>query len=238
MNKEDNIRFSEANVDYSKVKNLIFDLDNTIILDTEEDSEYYREVLINAGFTDDYFYGIYQAIDEYDKILTEEEPYYDENKLLEFINEYLGQEFNLDVIKGIKEVAGREWTKRVIIPEEVLEYLSSKHNLYVYTNYFQDVQEERIKNIGYMKYFKKIFGADKYGCKQFKKCFESVLKEINAKTEECVMIGDDKSRDIIAANNVNMKSILYDYNGRRDKKEIMAKDYTVIKDMKELKKIL
>ncbi|MBQ7410363.1 MAG: HAD family hydrolase [Clostridia bacterium] len=231
-----NIRLSD--IDYSKVKNLIFDLDNTIILDTEEDSEYYREALINAGFTDDYFYGIYQAIDEYDKIITEDEPYYDENKLLEFINEYLEQEFNLEVIKEIKAVAGREWTKRVIIPEEVLEYLSSKYNLYVYTNYFQDVQEERIKNIGYSKYFKKVFGADKYGCKQFKKCFEGVLKEINAKPEECLMIGDDKSRDILGANNLNMKSILYDYNNKRDKKEIVAKDYTVIKNMNELKKIL
>ena len=237
-NIEDRIRLSDFYTDYSKVKNIILDLDNTIILDTEEDSEFYREALINAGFADDYFYGIYQAIDEYDKILTEDEPYYDENKLLEFINEYLGQEFNLDVIKNLKEVAGREWTKRVIIPEDVMEYLSSKYNLYVYTNYFQDVQEARIENIGYSKYFKKIFGADKYGCKQFKKCFEKVLSEINAKAEECIMIGDDKSRDIVAANNVKMKSLLYDYNNKRDKKEIKADNYCVIKNMNELKKIL
>ena len=237
-NIEKNIRLSDFDIDSSKVKNIIFDLDNTIILDTEEDSEYYREALINAGFTDDYFYGIYQAIDEYDKILTEDNPYYDESKLLEFINEYLGQEFNMDVIRGLKEVAGREWTKRVIVPEDVMEYLSSKYNLYVYTNYFQDVQEERINNIGYSKYFKKIFGADKYGCKQFKKCFEKVLKEINSKPEECIMIGDDKSRDIVAANNMKMKSLLYDYNNKRDKKEIKAKDYFVIKNMNELKSLL
>ncbi len=237
-NIEKKIRLSDFDIDSSKVKNIIFDLDNTIILDTEEDSEYYREALINAGFTDDYFYGIYQAIDEYDKILTEDNPYYDESKLLEFINEYLGQEFNMDVIRGLKEVAGREWTKRVIVPEDVMEYLSSKYNLYVYTNYFQDVQEERINNIGYSKYFKKIFGADKYGCKQFKKCFEKVLAEINSKPEECIMIGDDKSRDIVAANNMKMKSLLYDYNNKRDKKEIKAKDYFVIKNMNELKSLL
>ena len=39
----------------------------------------------------------------------------------------------MDVIRGLKEVAGREWTKRVIVPEDVMEYLSSKYNLYVYT---------------------------------------------------------------------------------------------------------
>lgn len=234
----DNIRFSNMENDYSKIKNIIFDLDNTIIFDTEEDSEYYREALINAGFSDDYFYGIYQVIDDYDKSITEDNPYYNEQEMLDFINYSLDQNFSMEVIDGIKEVAGREWTKRTLISNEILEYLFSKYNLYIYTNYFQEVQAERIKNIGYSKYFKGIFGADKYGCKQFKKCFERVLKEINAKPEECVMIGDDKSRDIIAANNVNMKSILFDYNGGRDKKEITAKNYIIIKDMKELEKIL
>lgn len=222
----------------NKIKNLIFDLDNTIILDMEDDAEYYKEALTNAGFSDKDYYEVYQAIDEYDKLITEEEPYYDENKMLEFINKYLKKEFNLNFIKELNKVVGREWTKRVIIPEKVLEYLSSKYNLYVYTNYFQEAQIERIKNIGYIKYFKKVFGADKYGCKQFKKCFESVLKEINANPEECIMIGDNKSRDILGANNLNMKSILYDYNNRRDVKEIIAKDYIVIKDMDELKDLL
>lgn len=222
----------------SKIKNLIFDLDNTIILDMEEDSEYYKEALTNTGFEDKDYYEVYQAIDEYDKFISEEEPYYDEKKMLEFINKYLKKEFNLNFIKELNRVVGREWTKRVIIPEEILKYLSSKYNLYVYTNYFQEAQIERIKNIGYIKYFEKVFGADKYGCKQFKKCFESVLKEINAKPEECIMIGDNKSRDIIGANNLNMKSILYDYNNRRDVKEIIAKDYIVIKDMNELKHLL
>ena len=51
------------------------------------------------------------------------------------------------------------------------------------------------------------------------------------------MIGDDKSRDIVGANNVNMKSILFDYNGRRDKKEIDADNYFIIRNMNELKKL-
>ena len=67
---------------------------------------------------------------------------------------------------------------------------------------------------------------------------ECVLKEINAKSDECIMIGDDKSRDIIAANNMHMKSILFDYNGKRDKSEINAQNYIVITDMNELKNIL
>ena len=234
----DMVRFKKVEKEYNGIKNIIFDLDNTIILDTEEDSECYRNVLINAGYPDDYFYGIYQGIDEYDKTITEENPYYNEKDMLEFLNEYLEQEFSIEVIEGLKESVGKEWTKRVLISKKTLEYLASKYNLYIYTNYYQEAQVERIKNIGYEKYFKKIFGADKYGVKQFKSCFENVLKEIGTEPNECIMIGDDKSRDIVAANNVNMKSILFDYNGRRDKKDVNVKNYFIIKDMKELEKIL
>ena len=52
------------------------------------------------------------------------------------------------------------------------------------------------------------------------------------------MIGDTKAIDIAAADNVGMKSILYDYNGKRDKKEIIANNYTVIKNMEELIKTI
>lgn len=234
----DNIRLNNIKEDYSGVKNIILDLDNTIIFDTEEDSETYRNVLIDAGYSDDYFYGIYQAIDYYDKSITENNPYYNEKDMLEFINESLEQDFSMELIDGIKDVVGKEWIKRVLISEDTLKYLASKYNLYIYTNYFQEVQTERIKNIGYLDYFKKVFGADKYGCKQYKKCFEKVLEEINAKPEECLMVGDDKSRDIMAANNVNMKSVLFDYNGRRDKREIEATNYIIIKNMDELERIL
>lgn len=224
--------------DYSKIKNIIFDLDNTIILDKEEDAKYYKDVLIKLGYNHEGFQKIYQLVDAYDKTINEENPYYDSQKMLEFINENLQYNLQINAIEEIKNVVGKYWTKRVLISKEVLEYLYSKYNLYIYTNYYQDTQMQRIKNIGYEKYFKNIFGADKYGCKQFKKCFECVLEKINANSESCIMIGDDKSRDIIAANNMNMKSILFDYNGKRDKKEIDANNYIVITDMNELKNIL
>ena len=83
-----------------------------------------------------------------------------------------------------------------------------------------------------------IFGADKVGCKQFKKSFERVLNQIGTTPDECMMIGDSKHTDILAANQIGMKSILFDYDGKRDKKEIVLKDYIVIKNMSELLDIL
>ena len=44
--------------------------------------------------------------------------------------------------------------------------------------------------------------------------------------------------DILAANNIGMQSILFDYDGKRDNKAIELKDYIVIKNMNDLDKIL
>lgn len=224
--------------EYKNIKNIIFDLDNTIIFDTEADAESYKKVLKDNGYDENDYMKIYDSVDRYDKIINEENCYYNKLELLKFINKDLDKNYSEKFIDEIIGSVGKDWIKKILLSKQTVEYLFSKYNLYIFTNYFQDAQAERIKNIGYSKYFKKVFGADRYGCKQFKKCFENVLKEINAKPEECLMIGDDKSRDIVGANNVNMKSILHDYNGKRDKKEIEAKDYILIKDMKELEEIL
>ena len=52
------------------------------------------------------------------------------------------------------------------------------------------------------------------------------------------MIGDSKLTDIACANSVGMKAILYDYNGRRDFKDVQLNNYTVIKKMEELLNLL
>lgn len=226
------------NYDYSKIKNIFFDLDNTLILDENSDSEDYKEVLANLGYDEDKYYGIYMAIDEYDKFLTEENSFYNEKEMLEFINEYLSENYSIELIEGVKTAMEKNWIKRPLIKEKTLEELSKKYNLYVYTNYFGNSQAKRLENMGYKKYFKKVFGADEYGAKPYKKNFQKILNEINAKPEECIMVGDTKKLDILAANNIGMKSILFDFNGKRDDSEIELQDYIVIKDMEDLKKIV
>ncbi len=220
------------------IKNIIFDLDNTIIYDTEADAESYKRVLKNNGYDENDYMAIYDAVDRYDEIIDANNCYYDKMDMLNYINQNLNKNYSEKFIDEIIDSVGSEWIKTVLVSKETIEYLFSKYNLYVFTNYYQDAQKQRIENIGYSKYFKKVFGADKYGCKQYKESFERVLSEIGAKPEECIMIGDDKTRDIVAANNMNMKSILYDYNGKRDKKDVDVKDYIIIKDMKELENIL
>ena len=52
------------------------------------------------------------------------------------------------------------------------------------------------------------------------------------------MIGDDKAKDIMSANKVGMKSILYDYTGKKNEKECNVKDYIVVRNFDEVLEIL
>lgn len=220
------------------IKNLIFDLDDTIIKDEKEDSIYYKEALRNCGYNEDKYYDIYMAIDEYDKEITEENMYYNKEKMLNTINRILNTSYEIKLIDEILKVAGKYWIERIIIKEETIKKLAEEYKLYVYTNYFTEAQTKRLENIGYLKYFKKVFGADKYGSKPFKKSLENILDELDTKPEECIMIGDDKSRDILVANKVGMKSILYDYTGKKNLKQVDVKDYIVINNFEDIFKIL
>lgn len=220
------------------IKNIIFDLDNTIIEDKEDYILYYKEALRNCGYDENNYSNIYNALDDYEYYFDENNRFYLKETAIEFINKKLKTKYDIKLIDELNKVIGKYWTKYILLQEETVKYLSSKYKLYVFTNWFESAQEERIKNIGYLKYFTKIFGADKVGAKPFKTSFDTVLKLISASPEECIMVGDSKRSDILGANNAGISAILYDYDGNRDKKETCATDYTVIKDLKELEKIL
>lgn len=224
--------------DYSKIKYLIFDLDNTIILDEEEDINTYKEALESLKYNPKDYYKIYDAIDEYEVSVTEEELFFTKNGLLEFLNKNLNRNYSLELINKLCDIIGKYWIRKILLDEETVQYLSSKYKLYIYTNFFGDVQYERIKNIGYDKYFEKVFGPDKYGLKPYKKSINMVLNEIGCTADECIMIGDSKDKEILSASNVGMKAILFDYNGKRDKKDIKIDNYIVIKELQELQDIL
>lgn len=220
------------------MKNLIFDLDNTIILDKEEDIEDYKEALVTLGYSPDDYYKIYEAIDETEELLSEDDIYFVPEKALNYINEKLDKNYTMELIDALSDIVGKNWIKRILLDEEIVKYLAEKYNLYVYTNFFKKAQLQRLQTIGYDKYFKGVFGADEVGAKPFKKGIENVLQLIGAKPEDCMMIGDSKNKEILSAYKVGMKAILYDYDGNRDKKEIQLDNYIIIKNFKELLDIL
>lgn len=226
------------NQNYSKIKYLIFDLDNTIILNEEEDIKTYKDVLKKLNYNVEDYLKIYDTVDEYEASVSEEELYFTKQGLLEFLNKNLNRNYSIELIDELCDVVGKKWIRKILLDRKTAEYLASKYKLYIYTNFFGDAQSERIENIGYDKYFKKVFGPEIYGLKPYRKSIENVLNEIGADPDECLMIGDSKNKEILSASIVGMKAILYDYDGKRDKKDINLDNYIIVKDLKELMKIL
>lgn len=220
------------------IKNIIFDVDNTIIKYDEKNSLCYKEVLRNLGYEEENYWKVFQVIDEYEQILTEENNKYNKEDMLAFMNHQLHTDYPIELIEGINEVIGKEWIQPVMLPEETLQYLSQKYDCFAFSNWFEESQKERLKNIGYLPYFKQVLGADNYGSKPYASAYQNVLKEIQAKPEECIMIGDSKKSDVWGANQVGIKAILFDYDGKREDKTIQAKDYRKISNLKELEEIL
>ena len=220
------------------IKNIIFDLDNTIIEDTDDYVLHYKEALRNCGYSEDNYLNVYNALDDYEQTLSEENIFYSRESVIEFLNKKLNENYDIKLVDELNKVIGKYWTKSLFLPEDTLKYLASKYKLYVFTNWFEVAQTERLKTVGYLKYFTKVFGSDTVGAKPFIPSFNNVLQNINALPSECIMIGDTKRCDILGANNSSISAILFDYNGKRDKKDIFAPDYKVITDLRELEKIL
>ena len=220
------------------IKNIFLDLDNTIIKDEDEDAEYYKIALEKLGYNPEDYYRVYEAIDLYEADLTEDNSCYNKEDCLEYINKYLNKNYSIELIDLLSEIVGIYWTKRIMIPEEVIKKLSERYNLYVFTNFFAESQLLRLKTIRYDKYFKKVFGADEYGLKRFEKSFHNVLGEINAKPEECLFIGDSLEGDVIMPKKIGMEAILFDYDGKRNKKELLKEDenynYKVMTDFNQI----
>ena len=235
------------------VKKLFIDLDNTIIKNKPADIECYKKVLKEFGFDEGDYQRLYNTIDEYEHSLTEDNPYYNLKEMVDFINNALGKSYPYALAERLGEVVEVEWAKKenILIPEEIMEYLYAKYDLYVYTNFFQDIQTKRIENMGYRKYFKGIFGADIYGVKPFRSCFNRALKEIynnnelneieyKKELEEIVYIGDYIKSDIYFAKNIGIKSVLFDEYGSKDvfRGKIDEYEYYIIHKWDEITKIL
>lgn len=212
------------------IKKVIFDLDNTLMMFDKKYIESYSWALEKSGYSSAYedSYGIFESIGRYEQVGT----IYDKGLLLDFINKDLNQNYSISVIDGIIEAIGSKWTNSVskeLI--DLLDYLSSKYELYVLTNFFTECQEQRLKNVGIHSYFKEIVGADKVPMKPSPEAFLYFVHD--NKANECVMIGDSIDYDIKGALNVGMQAILFDY-----KNEYSDLDYQRVINYEGIKNIL
>lgn len=118
---------------------------------------------------------------------------------------------------------------------EILKYLEKSYPLYILTNGFRETQLNKLRNCNLDQYFRKVFTSETIGYnKPHPKIFHWAVSSLNARKEECIMIGDDQAVDIKGANAYGMDTVFFN----PDNKETIEPSTYMIKDLIELNEIL
>ncbi|MGC9343009.1 MAG: YjjG family noncanonical pyrimidine nucleotidase, partial [Bacteroidales bacterium] len=136
-----------------------------------------------------------------------------------------------------EEYLSQSVLKTILFPNtlEILDYLKPKYNLYILTNGFRETQFKKLGNCGLDVYFDEVFTSETIGYnKPHQKIFEWAITAVNAKKDECIMIGDDQKVDIAGAKQFGMDTFFF--NPLKEG-SVVESTYT-IHDLSELENIL
>lgn len=199
-----------------KYKNIIFDLDNTILDFSYAEKLAFKNVVesYNLNYEDDLL-EVYRSINEplWRSLERGEIKPKDvfENRFSLFFKEY-GIEVNgLEAEYNFRDNLALN-NKTIPHAQEVLNELKKEnHNLYIATNGFSKTQRERLKKANLFSLFNDIFISEEIGYeKPNVNFFNKVFNGINEKDKSnLIMIGDNETSDIKGANNFKIDSILF-----------------------------
>ena len=146
------------------IKRIIFDLDETLIPWKEEYSDGLQDVIDK--------YHLNCTKNEIDSILSEQEKLHEKISNT-YIIEDIKRELNIDVEEDfIYDIRKSQYHLSEYDPvlEETIKYLSNKYDLIVLTNWFADVQKNRLENAHIFKYFSNFLFIN------FNKLFKSIIQ--------------------------------------------------------------
>lgn len=206
------------------IKKIIFDLDNTLIMWKDEYLNALKETLKKYNINEEPNY-VNDFIDNYEDYYDK----YDKQNMLEHISNNIKEKLSMDFMNDFLEKIGymSEPDEEVI---DTLEYLSKKYELVVLTNWFKEPQTNRLKNAKIDKYFKRVFGGEDY-IKPQKEAFLTAAGE--TPVEECIMIGDSYTLDVMGAYNTGIEPIFMNPKHKENKNK-----FKEIEKLSELKNIL
>jgi len=207
------------------IKRVIFDIDCTLIKPNYENEGSFFQKYVSKN--NDYFiHHMYEILTEYEQNNFR----YEIDSLLEHLNKYSGgvlldEKFYDDWLAFIMDIEEQD----VSIVHDVLSYLTTKYELVALSNGFRVTQTENLRKLDLLKYFVEIYGGE--DC--IKPRIESYYMAIGShRPDECVMIGDSLSSDVIGAINAGLHAIHYT-NGKD-----VEHNYPKVKCLSELKDLL
>jgi putative hydrolase of the HAD superfamily len=128
--------------------------------------------------------------------------------------------------------------------DEVLRELKQRYRLGIITNTMTSREQHvraALRRIGLEQYFDVILTSVDVGCdKPDKKIFLEALRLLKVQPEEAVMVGNRISTDILGANKMGMKTVLFRWNQRypEEARSPAEQPAHTIASLKELPKVL
>ena len=206
------------------IKKIIWDLDETLLsADFRREDDFFKEQILDEK-VEGFIKNKVKYLMEYERTFFK----YDIKLLSEFLTLRSGIKIDEKLIeywnghnKNISDVIHDG-------AEEVLSYLQSKgYQNILYTNWFKDVQKERLRNANLLEYFSEIYGGD-FAIKPNAIGYKKIIKDVNP--NETVMIGDNIINDVLIPRSIGITSYHYD---PLDK----SNDKNKIKTLRKIKEI-
>jgi len=122
------------------------------------------------------------------------------------------------------------------VPRTLMKLKEEGYHLYIATNGTAVKQWDKLILLGVYMFFDEVFVSETMGMEKNQVFFKRAMKRIGAKPEECVMVGDKPSIDIIPAKALGMKTIRAKMGGRHLSKPGKA-DYEM-KNFSELPRLI
>lgn len=212
-------------------KHLLFDLDDTL-LDYKKTEHNAIEFVFNLYNIDSSNIELFSQInnDLWKKL---EKGLVERQKLKIRRFEILFEELNINrvdpvIIAGVYE----DYISQITIPfekaEPVLKKLHEKeYVISLITNGSLNVQSRRLEGASFNGYISNTFVSEMIGYnKPNPSYFDYVINTLGAKREECLIIGDSLTSDILGGINSHIDTCLVDYNQNKNTNEITP-TYTI-----------
>ncbi len=203
---------------WSMIKNILIDLDDTILDFKTSEARAVTDTLLHFGFTP-----TREAVELYSKINDEHWKKLEQGELtreqvlvgrFQVLFDKLGITADSYAARVYYENSIKQCVDFIEGAKDLLESLHEKYSLYLVSNGTAVVQDSRIKIADIGKYFKGIFISQRVGYNKpsplfFEKVFESI---VDFKREETIILGDSISSDIAGGRGVGIKTCLFSNN--------------------------
>ena len=216
------------------IKRLIFDIDDTLITWKNEYNNAINKALDDLKYP--HTKELCTKINDLELEYEIDRKCFNRAEMLNFINNGLQQElpskFIDQWIERLKDCVEDSYPKE---DYETLKLLSQKYELVALTNWFLENQIERLRKLDILKFFKNVYGPEKYA-KPYKDCFLQAVEPYGV--NEVAMIGDSFENDIQGAKKAGIKKLVWkdNFNKKQEYKEFLN-DIEIIKEVKDLKNI-